>query len=170
MANMSAMSTGDRRFLKRAILPALVLATAGMLVAATSAFGQAAVEQYIPDVSPAGHHNNGSGGGSGGGSGTATISPSTGSGSSAASGKSSGNGGSGSGSGSDSANAKKAAAAGVAGLALSNGGGGGSSGGGNAPGTDFPLTTFIFIVAAIFLAGLIVYMLLRRRRPRSASL
>jgi hypothetical protein len=146
-------------------LPALVLATAGMLIAATNSFGQAAVEQYIPDVNPTGHHqkSSGSGGGGGGGSSTTSTTPST------AAGGSAGNGGNGGGSGTG-GNAKKAAAGAAAGLSsFSNpGGGGGSSGGGNAPGTDFPLTTFVFIVAAIFLAGVLVYVLLKRRRPRSA--
>jgi len=164
---MTAMSTGASRVFGRAILPALVLATAGMLIAATNSFGQAAVEQYIPDVNPTGHHHNGSGSGGGsggGGSSTTSTTPST------AAGGSSGNGGNGGGSGTG-GNAKKAGAGAAAGLSsFSNpgGGGGGSSGGGNAPGTDFPLTTFVFIVAAIFLAGVLVYVLLRRRRPRSA--
>lgn len=163
---MTAMFTGASKAFGRAILPALVLATAGMLVAASSSFGQAAVEQYIPDVNPTGHHNAGSGGGSGGGSsGSASVSPSTASGGSAdkGTGNSTGNGGTGS------AEKKAAAGAAVAGLSnLSSGGGGGSAGGGNAPGTDFPLTTFVFIVIAIFLAGLLTYVLLRRRRPRGA--
>jgi hypothetical protein len=167
MANMSAMFTGASRAFGRAILPALVLATVGMLIAASSSFGQAAVEQYIPDVNPTGHHNGG-GSGTGNGaasSGSSTVAPSTASGGGTSTGSGSGNSGTGS------AGKKAAAAAGVAGLSnLSSGGGGGSSGGGSAPGTDFPLTTFVFIVIAIFLAGLLVYVLLRRRRPRSASL
>ena len=169
MANMTAMFTGASRAFGRAILPALVLATVGMLIAASSSFGQAAVEQYIPDVNPTGHHNGGgSGTGNGAGSaGSSTVAPSTASGGGTGTGTGSGSGNSGTGS----AGKKAAAAAGVAGLSnLSSGGGGGSSGGGSAPGTDFPLTTFVFIVIAIFLAGLLVYVLLRRRRPRSASL
>lgn len=163
---MAAMSTGASKAFRRVILPALVLATAGMLVAASSSFGQAAVDQYIPDVNPTGHHNAGSGGGSGGGSsGSASVSPSTASGGSA--GKGTGNSTTTGGTGS--AEKKAAAGAAVAGLSnLSSGGGGGTGGGGNAPGTDFPLTTFVFIVIAIFLAGLLTYVLLRRRRPRGA--
>ena len=65
MAKMIAMFTGASRVLRRAILPALVLATVGMLVAASSSFGQAAVEQYIPDINPTGHHHAGSGSGGG---------------------------------------------------------------------------------------------------------
>jgi hypothetical protein len=168
---MAAMSTGASKAFRRVILPALVLATAGMLVAASSSFGQAAVDQYIPDVNPTGHHNAGSGAGSGGGSGggssgSASVSPSTASGGSA--GKGTGNSTTTTG-GTGSAEKKAAAGAAVAGLSnLSSGGGGGTGGGGNAPGTDFPLTTFVFIVIAIFLAGLLTYVLLRRRRPRGA--
>ena len=132
MANMTAMFTGASKAFGRALLPALVLATVGMLIAASSSFGQAAVEQYIPDVNPTGHHN---GGGSGrqwrrqlgflhrravdrvwGRHRHRQRQRRTGSGST---GK------------------KAAAAAGVAGLSnLSSGGGGGSSGGGSAPGTS----------------------------------
>ena len=168
MAKMTAMFTGASRAFGRAILPALVLATVGMLVAASSSFGQAAVEQYIPDVPPSLQHHGASGSGGGaGGSGSASSSPSNASGgSTAGSGSSGGNGASGS-----AQTQKKAAAAGVAGLSsFSDPVGGGTSSGGDAPGTGFPLTTFVFIVVAIFLAGLLVYVLLRRRRPRHASL
>jgi len=164
MAKMTAMFTGASKAFGRAILPALVLATVGMLIAASSSFGQAAVEQYIPDVNPTGHHNGGgSGSGNGAGSsGSSTVAPSTASG--GGSGTGSGNGGTGS------AGKKAAAGAAVAGLSnLPPGGGGGSSSGGSAPGTDFPLTTFVFIVIGIFLAGLLVYVLLKRRRPRSSA-
>jgi hypothetical protein len=167
MAKMTAMFTGASKAFGRAIPPALVLATVGMLIAASSSFGQAAVEQYIPDVNPTGHHNGGgSGNGNGsGGSGSSTVAPSTASG--GGSGNGSGNGGTGSTGG---AGKKAAAGAAVAGLSnLPPGGGGGSSSGGSAPGTDFPLTTFVFIVIGIFLAGLLVYVLLKRRRPRSSA-
>ena len=80
---MPAMFTGKSRVARRAILPALVLATVGMLVAASSSFGQAAVEQYIPDVPPSLQHHGASGGGGGGGSGSASSSPSNASGGSA---------------------------------------------------------------------------------------
>jgi hypothetical protein len=170
---MAAMLTGDPRVRKRTILPALVLATAGMLVAAQSSFGQAAVEQYIPDINPTGQHKSASGGGNGGGtgsSGTATVSPSTASGGtgSSASGTS---GNRDNGSGGSAGNAqKKAADTTVAGLSSFQdpGGGGGSASGGNAPGTDFPVTTFVLLVVGIFLAGLLVYAFLRKRRPRGA--
>ena len=163
---MIAMPTGASNLLRRAILPALVLATVGMLVAASSSFGQAAVEQYIPDISPSGQHHGGSGSGGGGGSGSASSSPSNASGGSAgSSGSSGGNGASG-----NAQTQKKAAAAGVAGLSsFSDPVGDGTSSGGDASGTGFPLTTFVFSVVAIFLAGLLVYVLLRRRRPRRAS-
>ena len=165
---MIAMPTGASNLLRRAILPALVLATVGMLVAASSSFGQAAVEQYIPDVPPSLQHHGASGsGGGGGGSGSASSSPSNASGGSAAgsSGSSGGNGASG-----NAQTQKKAAAAGVAGLSsFSDPVGDGTSSSGDASGTGFPLTTFVFSVVAIFLAGLLVYALLRRRRPRRAS-
>ena len=162
---MPAMFTGKSRVARRAILPALVLATVGMLVAASSSFGQAAVEQYIPDVPPSLQHHGASGGG-GGGSGSASSSPSNVSGGSAGSSGSSG----GNGAGGNAQTQKKAAAAGVAGLSsFSDPVGGGTSTGGDAPSTGFPLTTFVFSVIAIFLAGLLVYVLLRRRRPRRAS-
>lgn len=163
---MPAMFTGKSRVARRAILPALVLATVGMLVAASSSFGQAAVDQYIPDVPPSLQHHGASGGGGGGGSGSASSSPSNASaGSAGSAGSSGGNGASGS-----AQTQKKAAAAGVAGLSsFSNPVGGGTSTGGDASSTGFPLTTFVFSVVAIFLAGLLVYVLLRRRRPRRAS-
>ena len=164
---MIAMPTGASNLLRRAILPALVLATVGMLVAASSSFGQAAVEQYIPDVPPSLQHHGASGSGGGGGSsGSATSSPSNASGGSAgSSGSSSGNG-----AGGNAQTQKKAAAAGVTGLSsFSDPVGAGTSSGGDASGTGFPLTTFVFSVVAIFLAGLLVYVLLRRRRPRRAS-
>ena len=166
MAKMTAMFTGASKAFGRAIPPALVLATVGMLIAASSSFGQAAVEQYIPDVNPTGHHNGGgSGTGNGAGSsGSSTVAPSTASGGGSGTGSGSGNG--------DTGSAGKKAAAGAAVAGLSNlppGGGGGSSSGGSAPGTDFPLTTFVFIVIGIFLAGLLVYVLLKRRRPRSSA-
>lgn len=163
---MPAMFKGKSRAARRAILPALVLATVGMLVAASSSFGQAAVDQYIPDVPPSLQHHGASGGGGGGGSGSATSSPSNASGGSAgSSGSSGGNGASGS-----AQTQKKAAAAGVAGLSsFSDPVKGGTSTGGDASSTGFPLTTFVFSVVAIFLAGLLVYVLLRRRRPRRAS-
>ena len=166
MAKMTAMFTGASKAFGRAISPALVLATVGMLIAASSSFGQAAVEQYIPDVNPTGHHNGGgSGNGNGSGSsGSSTVAPSTASGGGSGSDSGNGNGGTGS------AGKKAAAGAAVAGLSnLPPGGGGGSSSGGSAPGTDFPLTTFVFIVIGIFLAGLLVYVLLKRRRPRSSA-
>ena len=153
--------------MRRAILPALVLATVGMLVAASSSFGQAAVEQYIPDVPPSLQHHGASGsGGGGGGSGSASSSPSNASGGSAgSSGSSGGNGASG-----NAQTQKKGAAAGIAGLSsFSDPVGDGTSSSGDASGTGFPLTTFVFSVVAIFLAGLLVYALLRRRRPRRAS-
>ena len=147
-------------------MPALVLATVGMLVAASSSFGQAAVDQYIPDVPPSLQHHGASGGGGGGGSGSASSSPSNASGGSAGSSGSSG----GNGAGGNAQTQKKAAAAGVAGLSsFSDPVGGGTSTGGDASSTGFPLTTFVFSVIAIFLAGLLVYVLLRRRRPRRAS-
>jgi hypothetical protein len=163
---MIAMFTGASRVLPRAVLPALVLATVGMLVAASSSFGQAAVEQYIPDINPTGHHHAGSGSGGGAGSsGSASGSTTTPPGGSA------GNAGSGGGNGGTGSAEKKAAAGGAAGLStFSDPGGGGSSSGGDVPGSGFPLTTFVFIVIGIFLAGLLVYVLLRRRRPRRASL
>ena len=164
---MPAMFKGKSRVARRAILPALVLATVGMLVAASSSFGQAAVEQYIPDVPPSLQHHGASGSGGGGGnSGSATSSPSNASGGSAgSSGSSSGNG-----AGGNAQTQKKAAAAGVTGLSsFSDPVGAGTSSGGDASGTGFPLTTFVFSVVAIFLAGLLVYVLLRRRRPRRAS-
>ena len=148
-------------------MPALVLATVGMLVAASSSFGQAAVEQYIPDVPPSLQHHGASGGGGGGGSGSASSSPSNASGGRrrGSSGSSGGNG-----AGGNAQTQKKAAAAGVAGLSsFSDPVGDGTSSGGDASGTGFPLTTFVFSVIAIFLAGLLVYVLLRRRRPRRAS-
>ena len=100
MANMTAMFTGASKAFGRALLPALVLATVGMLIAASSSFGQAAVEQYIPDVNPTGHHNGGgSGGGNGAGSsGSSTVAPSTASGGGTGTGSGNGNGGTGSGS------------------------------------------------------------------------
>ena len=153
-------------------MPALVLATVGMLVAASSSFGQAAVEQYIPDVPPSLQHHGASGSGGGGASGSATSSPSNASGGSAGSAGSSGSSGSsgGNGAGGNAQTQKKAAAAGVTGLSsFSDPVGGGTSSGGDASGTGFPLTTFVFSVVAIFLAGLLVYVLLRRRRPRRAS-
>lgn len=164
---MPAMFTGRSRVARRAILPALVLATVGMLVTASSSFGQAAVEQYIPDVPPSLQHHGASGsGGGGGGSGSASSSPSNASGGSAGSSGSSG----GNGAGGNAQTQKKAAAAGVAGLSsFSDPVGGGTSTGGDASSTGFPLTTFVFSVIAIFLAGLLVYVLLRRRRPRRAS-
>jgi hypothetical protein len=164
------MPTGASNLLRRAILPALVLATVGMLVAASSSFGQAAVEQYIPDVPPSLQHHGGSGsGGGGGGSGSASSSPSNASGGSAGSAGSSGSSG-GNGASGNAQTPKKAAAAGVAGLSsFSNPVGDGTSSSGDASGTGFPLTTFVFSVVAIFLAGLLVYALLRRRRPRRAS-
>jgi hypothetical protein len=167
---MIAMPTGASNLLRRAILPALVLATVGMLVAASSSFGQAAVEQYIPDVPPSLQHHGGSGsGGGGGGSGSASSSPSNASGGSAGSAGSSGSSG-GNGASGNAQTPKKAAAAGVAGLSsFSNPVGDGTSSSGDASGTGFPLTTFVFSVVAIFLAGLLVYALLRRRRPRRAS-
>ena len=147
-------------------MPALVLATVGMLVAASSSFGQAAVDQYIPDVPPSLQHHGASGGGGGGASGSASSSPSNASGSSAGSAGSSG----GNGAGGSAQTQKKAAAAGVAGLSsFSDPVGGGTSTGGDASSSGFPLTTFVFSVIAIFLAGLLVYVLLRRRRPRRAS-
>ena len=164
---MIAMPTGASNLLRRAILPALVLATVGMLVAASSSFGQAAVDQYIPDVPPSLQHHGASGsGGGGGGSGSASSSPSNASaGSAGSAGSSGGNGASGS-----AQTQKKAAAAGVAGLSsFSDPVGGGTSTGGDASSNGFPLTTFVFSVIAIFLAGLLVYVLLRRRRPRRAS-
>ena len=163
---MPAMFTGKSRVARRAILPALVLATVGMLVAASSSFGQAAVDQYIPDVPPSLQHHGASGGGGGGGSGSASSSPSNASAGSAGSAGSSG----GNGAGGNAQTQKKAAAAGVAGLSsFSDPVGGGTSTGGDASSTGFPLTTFVFSVIAIFLAGLLVYVLLRRRRPRRAS-
>jgi hypothetical protein len=163
---MPAMFTGKSRVARRAILPALVLATVGMLVAASSSFGQAAVDQYIPDVPPSLQHHGASSGGGGGGSGSASSSPSNASGGSAGSSGSSG----GNGAGGNAQTQKKAAAAGVAGLSsFSDPVGGGTSTGGDASSTGFPLTTFVFSVIAIFLAGLLVYVLLRRRRPRRAS-
>ena len=89
MANMTAMFTGASKAFGRAVLPALVLATVGMLIAASSSFGQAAVEQYIPDVNPTGHHNGGgSGSGNGAGSsGSSTVAPSTASGGGTGTGK-----------------------------------------------------------------------------------
>ena len=167
---MIAMPTGASNLLRRAILPALVLATVGMLVAASSSFGQAAVEQYIPDVPPSLQHHGSSGsGGGGGGSGSASSSPSNASGGSAGSAGSSGSSG-GNGASGNAQTPKKAAAAGVAGLSsFSNPVGDGTSSSGDASGTGFPLTTFVFSVVAIFLAGLLVYALLRRRRPRRAS-
>ena len=163
---MPAMFTGKSRVARRAILPALVLATVGMLVAASSSFGQAAVDQYIPDVPPSLQHHGASGGGGGGGSGSASSSPSNASAGSAGSAGSSG----GNGAGGSAQTQKKAAAAGVAGLSsFSDPVGGGTSTGGDASSSGFPLTTFVFSVIAIFLAGLLVYVLLRRRRPRRAS-
>jgi hypothetical protein len=173
---MAAMFTGESRVARWAILPALVLATAGMLVAASSSFGQAAVEQYIPDVNPTGHHQGGGSGGGGGGgsgatagsSGSASVSPSN------ASGSTTTTGGTTTSSTGDGGNGKKKAADAAGLSSFSNPPGGGASGGGNAPGTDFPLTTFLIIVIAVFLAGLLVYVLLRgrplRRRLRRASL
>jgi hypothetical protein len=172
MAKMTAMFTGASRAFGRAVPPALVLATVGMLIAASSSFGQAAVEQYIPDVNPTGHHNGGgSGSGNGAGSsGSSTVAPSTASGSGSGTGSGNGNSNGNSNGGTGSAGKKAAAGAAVAGLSnLPPGGGGGSSSGGSAPGTDFPLTTFVFIVIGIFLAGLLVYVLLKRRRPRSSA-
>jgi hypothetical protein len=166
---MPAMFKGKSRVARRAILPALVLATVGMLVAASSSFGQAAVEQYIPDVPPSLQHHGASGNGGGGASGSATSSPSNASGGSAGSAGSSGSSG-GNGADGNAQTQKKAAAAGVTGLSsFSDPVGGGTSSGGDASGTGFPLTTFVFSVVAIFLAGLLVYVLLRRRRPRRAS-
>jgi hypothetical protein len=167
---MPAMFKGKSRVARRAILPALVLATVGMLVAASSSFGQAAVEQYIPDVPPSLQHHGASGSGGGGGnSGSATSSPSNASGGTAGSSGSSGSS-SGNGAGGGAQTQKKAAAAGVTGLSsFSDPVGAGTSSGGDASGTGFPLTTFVFSVVAIFLAGLLVYVLLRRRRPRRAS-
>jgi len=162
---MPAMFTGKSRVARRAILPALVLATVGMLVAASSSFGQAAVDQYIPDVPPSLQHHGASGSGGGGGSGSASSSPSNASGGSAGSSGSSG----GNGAGGNAQTQKKAAAAGVAGLSSFSDPVGGTSSGGDASSTGFPLTTFVFSVIAIFLAGLLVYVLLRRRRPRRAS-
>ena len=163
---MPAMFTGKSRVARRAILPALVLATVGMLVAASSSFGQAAVDQYIPDVPPSLQHHGASGGGGGGGSGSASSSPSNASAGSAGSAGSSG----GNGAGGSAQTQKKAAAAGVAGLSsFSDPVGGGTSTGGDASSSGFPLSTFVFSVIAIFLAGLLVYVLLRRRRPRRAS-
>jgi len=163
---MPAMFTGKSRVARRAILPALVLATVGMLVAASSSFGQAAVDQYIPDVPPSLQHHGASGGGGGGGSGSASSSPSNASaGTAGSAGSAGGNGASGS-----AQTQKKATAAGIAGLSsFSDPVGGGTSTGGDASSTGFPLTTFVFSVIAIFLAGLLVYVLLRRRRPRRAS-
>ena len=147
-------------------MPALVLATVGMLVAASSSFGQAAVDQYIPDVPPSLQHHGASGSGGGSTSGSATSSPSNASGGSAGSAGSAG----GNGAGGNAQTQKKAAAAGVAGLSsFSDPVGGGTSTGGDASSSGFPLTTFVFSVIAIFLAGLLVYVLLRRRRPRRAS-
>ena len=166
---MPAMFKGKSRAARRAILPALVLATVGMLVAASSSFGQAAVDQYIPDVPPSLQHHGASGGGGGGGSGSASSSPSNASGGSAGSAGSSGSSG-GNGASGSAQTQKKAAAAGVAGLSsFSDPVKGGTSTGGDASSTGFPLTTFVFSVVAIFLAGLLVYVLLRRRRPRRAS-
>ena len=166
---MIAMPTGASNLLRRVILPALVLATVGMLVAASSSFGQAAVEQYIPDVPPSLQHHGASGSGGGGGSGSASSSPSNASGGSAGTAGSSGSSG-GNGASGNAQTQKKAAAAGVAGLSsFSDPVGDGTSSSGDASGTGFPLTTFVFSVVAIFLAGLLVYALLRRRRPRRAS-
>src|SRR3954453_18617317 len=54
---IATMAAGVAQASWRVILRAVSLAAAGMLVASSLAFGQAAVEQYIPRPSPAGHHH-----------------------------------------------------------------------------------------------------------------
>src|SRR5262245_41423472 len=63
---MASMNSGVSKEPGRALFPALALTAIVMLVAASSALGQAAVDQYIPSASPTGNH--GGGGGAGGGS------------------------------------------------------------------------------------------------------
>src|SRR6476646_3515465 len=58
---MATMVAGVAKTSWLVVLRAVGLAAAGMLVASSMAFGQAAVEQYIPSTSPAGHHHKGGG-------------------------------------------------------------------------------------------------------------
>jgi hypothetical protein len=151
MASMHSGVTSTRR---RTLVPVLALTALLMLVAASSALGQAAVDQYIPSASPTGHHGRDEGGGGnigGGGGGT-------GSGGSAKPDNAA-------------ASQNQSLSAGGAGLANVSSGesGPGSASGGNAPGTDYPLTTFVFVIIGLVAAGTVVTVLLRRRRAGHAA-
>jgi hypothetical protein len=151
---MANMFSGVSKAPGRALLPALALIAVVMLVGASSALGQAAVDQYIPSASPSGNHGGGAGGGGGGGG-------TTGSGGTTAGGVT-GSGAAGRGAGV----AKGSLGSGGAGLTNFSAGndGSGSSSGGSAPGTDYPLTTFVFIVIGLLAAAAVTIAMVRRRR------
>jgi amino acid transporter len=119
----------------------LALALVVGLASASAAFGQAAVDQYIPSADPAGNHGGGSGGAGEAAGGTAA--------------------------------AQGTADLGPGGVGLKKVSNdveapAGTASGGNTPGTDYPLTTFIFVVGGIVLLALAARFgpgLVRRFRP-----
>jgi hypothetical protein len=116
----------------RTTLPALALAAAGMLVASSTALGQAAVDQYIPSKSPAGHHKGHHGSSSG--SGSAADGASAVAADQAVAGSHEG-GAAKTGSGSPKVPVLKSNSA--------------SPGGGEVPGTSYPVTLFVAIAAGL---------------------
>jgi hypothetical protein len=153
---MANMLSGVSKKRARALFPALALTAFVMLVGASSALGQAAVDQYVPSATPSGNHGGPAGGGGGGGG-------STGSGGTAAGGATAG-GATAGGAPADAGNGSLSS--GGAGLTSFSGGddGSGSTSGGSAPGTDYPLTTFVFIVIGLLAAVALAIVIIRRRR------
>jgi hypothetical protein len=146
---MAIMKSGVPQPRRRAVFLALGLTGVLMLVAASPALGQAAVDQYIPSASPSGNH--GGGGGAGG-----VDTPGTGGG--ASEGASAGAAGAGAAKGS-----LNSGGAGLTGFS-GDGTGSGSTSGADAPGTDYPLTTFVFIVIGLLVVGGVTIAVVRRRR------
>jgi hypothetical protein len=62
---MASIMTGTSRQAKCVVALTLVVASAAILSGAPSAFGQAALDQYIPSADPAGHAGGGGDSGSG---------------------------------------------------------------------------------------------------------
>jgi hypothetical protein len=133
-----------RRGFGRAAATIMAVGVVGMLIAAPTASGQAAVDQYQQSANPAG--------GSGETAGiVASGSKKSGSKKSHVQGTTAGQTGAGQ---------------------ATAGSDGGSSSGGTLPFTGYPMTALLWVVLGLFVAGLLLRLtvsMLERRRPKSAA-